>query len=92
MRRSMLYGHTDRPNTIHSMLITEKGVFFHAAGFGIFGRHKILCEYWAPTPAHPRPQHAGDGAPPPGPQQGEALALQAAGYQAILHGNAGGYR
>ena len=35
---------------------------------------------------------AGDGAPPPGPQQGQALVLQAAGYQAILHGHAGGYR
>ena len=35
---------------------------------------------------------AGDGTPPPGPQQGEALMLQTAGYQAILHGYAGGYR
>ena len=35
---------------------------------------------------------AGDGAPPPGPQQGGALVLQAAGYQAIPHGHAGGYR
>ena len=35
---------------------------------------------------------AGDGKPPPGPQQGEALVLQTAGYQAILHGHAGGYR
>ena len=35
---------------------------------------------------------AGDGVPPPGPQQGGALVLQAAGYQAILHGHAGGYR
>ena len=34
----------------------------------------------------------GGGTPPPGPQQGEALLLQAAGYQAILHGHAGGYR
>ena len=34
---------------------------------------------------------AGDGTPPPGPQQGEALVLQTAGYQAILHGHAGGY-
>ena len=30
--------------------------------------------------------------PPPGPQQGEALVMQAAGYQAVLHGHAGGYR
>ena len=35
---------------------------------------------------------AGSGTPPPGPQQGEALVLQTAGYQAILHGHAGGYR
>ena len=35
---------------------------------------------------------AGGGTPPPGPQQGEALVLQTAGYQAILHGHAGGYR
>ena len=35
---------------------------------------------------------AGDGAPPPGPKQGEALVLQTAGYQAIIHGHAGGYR
>ena len=30
--------------------------------------------------------------PLPGPQQGEALAQQTAGYQAILHGHAGGYQ
>ena len=35
---------------------------------------------------------AGDGVPPPGPQQAETLVLQAAGYQAILHGHAGRYR
>ena len=35
---------------------------------------------------------AGDGTPPPGPQQEEALVLQTAGYQAILQGHAGGYR
>ena len=35
---------------------------------------------------------AGDGTPQPGPKQGEALVLQTAGYQAILHGHAGGYR
>ena len=35
---------------------------------------------------------AGNGTPPPAPQQGEALVLQTAGYQAILHGHAGGYR
>ena len=35
---------------------------------------------------------AGGGTPPPRPQQGEALVLQTASYQAILHGHAGGYR
>ena len=40
----------------------------------------------------PRVWDAGGGTPPPGPQQGEALVLQTAGYQAILHGHAGGYR
>ena len=35
---------------------------------------------------------AGNGVAPPGPQQWEALVLQAAGYQALLHGHAGGYR
>ena len=35
---------------------------------------------------------AGGGTPPPRPQQGEALVLQTADYQAILHGHAGGYR
>ena len=51
-----------------------------------------------PRPCHAtlrgriRVREAGGGAPPPGPQQGEALVLQAAGYQAILRGHAGGYR
>ena len=40
--------------------------------------------------AHAR--DAGGGTPPPGPQQGEALIPQTAGYEAILHGHAGGYR
>ena len=39
-----------------------------------------------------RVRDAGGGAPPPGPQQGKALVLQAAGYQAILQGHARGYR
>ena len=52
----------------------------------------------APHPWHAtlrgrnRVRDAGDGTPPPGPQQGEALVLQTAGYQAILHGHAGEYR
>ena len=52
----------------------------------------------APYPWHAtfrersRVRDAGDGVPPPGPRQGEALVLQAAGYQAILHGPVGGYR
>ena len=52
----------------------------------------------APDPWHAtlrgrtRVWDAGDGTHPPGPQQGEALVLQTAGYQAILHRHAGGYR
>ena len=52
----------------------------------------------APHPWHARLHgrtrvwDAGDGTPPPGPQQGEALVEQTAGYQAILHGHARGYR
>ena len=52
----------------------------------------------APDPWHAtlrgrtRVWDAGDGTAPPGPQQKEALVLQTAGYQAILHGHAGGYR
>ena len=52
----------------------------------------------APHPWHAtlrertRVRDAGGGTPPPGPQQGEALVLKGAGYQAILHGHAGGYR
>ena len=38
-----------------------------------------------------RVRDAGSGTPPR-PRQGKALVLQAAGYQAILHGHAGGYR
>ena len=37
-------------------------------------------------------RYAGGGTHPPRPQQGEALVLQTAGYQAILQGHAGGYR
>ena len=53
----------------------------------------------APHPWHAtsrestRVRDAGGGAaPPPRPEHGEALVLQAAGYQAILHGHARGYR
>ena len=37
-------------------------------------------------------QDTDGGTTPPGPQQGEELVMQAAGYQAILHGQAKGYR
>ena len=52
----------------------------------------------APHPWHAklcgrtRVRDAGGGATPPGPQQGRALVLQTAGYQAVLHGHARGYR
>ena len=47
--------------------------------------HATLC-------GRTRVWDAGGGTPPPGPQQGGALVLQTAGYQAILHGHTGGYR
>ena len=52
----------------------------------------------SPHPSHATPRErthardAGGDTPPSRPQQGEALVLQAAGYQAILHGHAGEYR
>ena len=52
----------------------------------------------APHPWHAgfrertRVRDAGGGTPPLRFQQGEALVLQAVGYQAIPHGHAGGYR
>ena len=52
----------------------------------------------APHPWHAnlrgrtRVRDAGGSTAPPGPQHGEALVLQTAGYQAILHGHARGYR
>ena len=56
-----------------------------------------------PQPDAPQSWHAtlrqrtrirdtGGRTPPPGPQQGEALVIQTAGYQGILHGHAGDYR
>ena len=42
-----MYGHTERSNTIYNMLNHLKECFFYAAGFWIFGRHKILCVPWA---------------------------------------------
>ena len=47
--------------------------------------HATLCE-------RTRIRDTGGRTPPPGPQQREALVMQTAGYQAILHGHARGYR
>ena len=66
-------------------------------------RHRSRVAYKgrsATRPTRGRPRSASAPAsgaqvaahPPPRPQQGEALVLQAAGYQAILHGHAGGNR
>ena len=78
-----------------------------ADGGGSFVHHhspaQIAGSIQGPQRDAPHPWHVtlrgrtrvwdpGDGTPPPGPQQGEALVLQTAGYQAILHGHAGGYR
>ena len=72
--------------------------FFHHHGpaqiaGGIQGPQRDAPHPWHAT-LHGRTRvwDAGDSTPPPGPQQGEALVLQTAGYQAILHGHAGGYR
>ena len=59
----------------------------------IQGPQRDACLPWHATlreRAHVR--DAGGSTQPPGPQQGEALVLQRAGYRAILHGHAGGYR
>ena len=67
------------------------------------GPAQIARSIQGPQRDAPHPWHAtlrgrtciwdpGGGTPTPGPQQGEALVLQAAGYQAILHGHARGYR
>ena len=59
----------------------------------IQGPQRDAPDPWhAPLRGRTRVLDAGDGTPPPRPQQGEALVLQTAGYQAILHGHAGGYR
>ena len=59
----------------------------------IQGRQRDAPHPWHAT-LHGRTcvRDAGGGTLPPGPQQGGALVLQAAGYQAILHGHARGYR
>ena len=67
------------------------------------GPAQIAGSIQGPQHDAPHPWHAtirgctrvwdvGGGTPPPGPQQGEALVLQTAGYQANRHGHAGGYR
>ena len=57
------------------------------------GRQRDAPHPWHATlRGRTRVWDAGGGTPPPGPQQGEALVLQTAGYQAILHGHAGRYR
>ena len=64
----------------------------HIAG-SIQGPQRDAPPPWHATlREHTRVRDAGGGTPPPRPQHGEALVLQAAGYQAILHGHAGGYR
>ena len=58
---------------------------------GIQGPQRDAPQPWRATLCgRTRVRDAGGGAPPPGPQQGEALVLQTAGYQAIVHGHAGG--
>ena len=78
-----------------------------ADGGESFVHHHVLAQIagsiQGPQRDAPHPWHAtlrgctcvwdaDGGTPPPGPQQGEALVLQTAGYQAILHRQPGGYR
>ena len=60
---------------------------------GIQGPQRNASRPWHATRrGQTRVCDVGDGTPPPGPQQGETLVLQTAGYQTILQGHAGGYR
>ena len=67
------------------------------------GPAQIAASLQGPQRDAPHPWHAtlrehtcvrdaGGGTPSPWPEQGEALVLQAAGHQAVLHGHAGRYR
>ena len=67
------------------------------------GSAQIASSIQGPQRHTPHPWHAtlrkctrvrdtGGRTPPPGLKQAEALVIQTAGYQAILHGHAGGYR
>ena len=89
----------EQPNVVAAMLLADGGeIFVHHHGAAQIAGSIQGPQLTAPHPWHAtlrgrtRFRDAGGGSPPPGPQQGEALVLQTAGYQAILHGHAGGYR
>ena len=85
--------------------IGRRGALLADGGEGFVQHHgpaQIAGSIQGPQRDAPHPWHAtlrgrtrvwdaGGGTPPPRPQQGEALVLQTAGCQAILHGHAGGY-
>ena len=90
---------TEQLYVVAAALLADGGeTFVHHHGLA-----QIAGSIQEPQRDAPRPWHAAlrectrvrdacGGASPSGPHQGEALVLQAAGYQAILHGHAGGYR
>ena len=59
----------------------------------IQGPQRHASQLWRATlRERTRIRDANSEPPPPGPQQMEALVMQAARYQAILHGHTGGYQ
>ena len=86
-------------HVVAAALLADGGEsFFHHHGpaqiaGSIHGPQRDAPHVWHATlRRRTRVWDAGGGTPAPRPQQGEALVLQTAGYQAILHGHAGGYR
>ena len=84
---------------VGAALLADGGESFaHHHGPAQIARSRQGPQCDAPHPWHAtlgrrtRVRDAGGDTAPSGPQQGEALVLQTAGYQAILHGHAGGYR
>ena len=78
-----------------ALLADDEESFVHHRGLAQVAGSRQGPQRDAPPPWHAtlrertRDRDAGGGTPNRRPQQGEALVLQAAGYQAILHGHAG---
>ena len=80
-----------------ALLVDGRESFVHHHGPAQIAGSILGPQRDAPHPPHAPPRgrtrvcDAGGGTPPPGRQQAEALVLQTAGNQAILHGHAGRY-